>query len=100
MTDLQGATTLTDSTHDFFDTLAKIPLRCWLFGFRLLLLWFGIDMLASDVIYRLHGSMFDLTKHDMDVIHYCGMAFVKLSVILFFCFPWLAVRLVLRKRSA
>jgi len=32
------------------------------------------------------------------VIHYCGMAFVKLSVTLFFFFPWLAIRLVLRKR--
>ena len=32
-------------------------------------------------------------------IHYCGMGFVKLAVILFFFFPWLAIRLVLRKQS-
>jgi hypothetical protein len=94
----QGATTMTDSTHDFFDTLAKILLRCWIFGFLLLLLWFGIYMLAGGVIYRMHGSMFDLSKHDLDVIQYCGMGFVKLSVILFLFFPWLAIRLVLRKR--
>jgi hypothetical protein len=91
------ATTMTDSTHDFFDTLAQILLRCWIFGFVLLLLWFGMYMLAGDVIYRLHGPMFGLSKHDLDVIHYCGMAFVKLIVILFFFFPWLAIRLVLRK---
>ena len=30
MTDLQGATTMTDSIHEFFDTLAKILLRCWI----------------------------------------------------------------------
>lgn len=23
---------MTDSTHDFFETLAKILLRCWIFG--------------------------------------------------------------------
>ena len=23
---------MTDSTHDFFKTLAKILLRCWIFG--------------------------------------------------------------------
>ena len=51
---------MTDSTHEFFDTLAKILLRCWIFGFLLLLVWFGIYMLASDVIYRLHGTMFGL----------------------------------------
>ena len=86
------------STHDFFDTLAKILLRCWIFGFLLLLVWFGIFMLAGDVIYRLHGSRFDLSGHDLNVIHYCGMAFVKLSVILFFLFPWAAIRLMLRNR--
>ena len=68
---------MTDSTHDFFDTLAKILLRCWIFGFLLLLVWFGIYMLASDVIYRLHGPMFGLSEHDLNVIHYCGMAFVE-----------------------
>jgi hypothetical protein len=88
---------MTESTHDFFDTLAKILLRCGIFGFLLLLLWFGMYMLAGDVIYRLHGSMFDLSKQDLDVIHYCGMAFVKLVVILFFLFPWAAIRLVLKK---
>ena len=54
-------------------------------------------ILATDVIYRFHGSMFGLSGHDLNVIHYCGMAVVKLAVILFFFFPWLAIRLVLRK---
>ena len=40
------------------------------------------------------------SAHDLNVIHYCGMAFAKLSVILFFFFPWLAIKLVSRKRSA
>ena len=88
---------MTDSTHEFFEILGKILLRCWLFGFLLLLLWFGIYILATDVIYRFHGSMFGLSGHDLNVIHYCGMAVVKLAVILFFFFPWLAIRLVLRK---
>ncbi len=88
---------MTDSTRDFFDTLGKILLRCWIFGFLLLLVWFGIYMLAGGVIYRMHGSMFDLGKHDLDVIHYCGMGFVKLVVILFFLFPWAAIRLELRR---
>ena len=54
----------------------------------------------SGVVYKLHGPLMDLTKHDLDVIHYCCMAFVKLCVFLFFFFPWVAIRLVLRKRSA
>jgi hypothetical protein len=88
---------MTDSTHEFFEILSKILLRCWIFGFLFLLLWFGIYMLAGGLIYRMHGSMFELSKHDLDVIHYCGMGFVKLSVILFFVFPWVATKLVLKK---
>ncbi|NLS97618.1 MAG: hypothetical protein GXX96_36220 [Planctomycetaceae bacterium] len=88
---------MTDSTHDFFDALARILLRCWIFGFLLLLVWFGIYMLASDVAHVRHGRMFGLSQHELSVIHYCGMAFAKLVVILFFFFPWLAIRLVLKK---
>jgi len=90
---------MTDSTRDFFDTIAKILLRCWIFGFLLLLIWFGFFVLAGGVVYDLHGSMFHLTPHELNVIHYSGMAFVKLYVILFFFFPWAAIRLVLRKAT-
>jgi len=81
------------------DTVAKILLRCWIFGFLLLFIWAGMFLLAGGVIYDLHGKMFDLSPHDLNVIHYCGMAFVKLCVILFLFFPWVAIRLVLRKRK-
>lgn len=54
---------------------------------------------ASDLIHNLHGKMFRLTEHELDLIHYCGMAFVKLCVFLFFLFPYIAIRMVLRKRN-
>jgi len=84
---------------DLLDTLATILLRCWIFGFLLLLFWAGVFLLAGNVIYDLHGNMFGLSQHDLNVIYYGGMVFVKLCVILFFFFPWLAIRLVWRKRK-
>lgn len=89
---------MTDSTIDFFDTLAEILLRCRIFGLVLLVVWLGAFL--SGAVYKLHGPLMDLTKHDLDVIHYCGMAFVKLVMICFFFFPWLAIRLVLGKAKA
>jgi Family of unknown function (DUF6868) len=88
-----------NQTTELFETLAKVLLRCWIFGFLLLLIWAGAFMLAANVIHDLHGSIFGLSPHELNVIHYCGIAFVKLCVILFFFFPWLAIRLVLRKRT-
>lgn len=83
---------------EWLEVVAKILLRCWIFGFVLLFVWFGFFMLAPDVIYNFHGSMFDLSPHELNVIHYSGMAFVKLVVICLFFFPWAAIKLVLRKR--
>lgn len=81
---------------EFFNTLAKVLLRCWLFGFVTLFIWLGVILLADDFIHRLHGDMFGLSKHELDLIFYCGMGLLKLFVLVFFFFPWLAIRLVLR----
>lgn len=85
---------------DFFSTLAKVLLRCWLFGFVLLLIWLGVILLAGDAVHRLHGGMFGLSKHELDLIFYCGMGLLKLLVLVFFFIPWLAIRLVLRSEKA
>jgi hypothetical protein len=87
-------------TTEWLETVAKILLRCWLFGFLLLLIWAGFFLLVPDVIYDLHGNMFGLSQHELNIIHYSGMALVKLCVILFFFIPWLAIMMVLRKSGA
>ena len=83
--------------NEWLEVVAKILLRCWIFGFAMLMIWFGVFMVAPTVIYGLHGSMFDLSPHELNVIHYSGMAFVKLVVICCFFIPWASIRLVLKK---
>ena len=87
-------------TDDLLEVFAKILLRCWIFGFILLLFWFGAITLASDLVYSVHSSMFDLTPSQLAAIHYCGMGLTKLVVGMFFFIPWLAIRMVLKKRKA
>lgn len=82
---------------EWLDVIAKILLRCWIFGLLLVAIWFAFFMLASGVLYNLHGKLFGLSPHELNIIHYSGMALVKLAVICFFFFPWAAIRLVLRK---
>ena len=79
--------------------LAKVLLRCWFFGFIVLLFWFGAVMLAGDFVYGVHGNMFDLSLHELSLINYCGILLTKLAVGLFFFIPWVSIRLVLRKRK-
>ena len=91
---------MSDSTRlpEFFDTLAKVLFRCWLYGFLLLFFWFGLYFAAGDFIHRVHGPMFDLTTHEMNLIFYCGMGLLKLSVLVLFFFPWLAILSVRKKQ--
>ena len=87
-------------TDDLLKTLAEILLRCWIFGFIVLLFWWGAVMLAGDLIFGVHGDMFNLTRSQLNAIHYCGMGLTKLTVGLFFFIPWVSIQLVLKKRKA
>ena len=84
--------------NELFDTLAKILLRCFVLGYALLLLWFVLYVFAGDVMNGAFGKLFGLTPHAANVVHYYGIAFVKCVVLLFFLFPYIAIRLVLRNR--
>ena len=83
-------------TPDFFDTLGGVLLRCWIGGFVLLFVWLGATLFASGPIHRLHGELFGISSHELDVIFYCGIGFLKLLVLVFFFIPWLAIKLVQR----
>lgn len=88
-----------ESTRDFFDALAKILLRSWIFSFVLLVIWLGATLLLSETIHTLHGPMFGITRHELDVILYCGMGIFKIFVFVSFFIPWLSIRLVLKKAT-
>lgn len=86
---------MTDTNRDFFETLARVLLRCWIFGFVLLFIWLGA--LLSGAVHNLHGPLMELSADELDVIHYCGLAGLKLLVLVFFFIPWLSIRLVVNK---
>lgn len=92
--------TMTDSTRNFLDILARVLIRCWFLGTLLLLFSFAVFMLAGTIIDDLHGRWFGVTPHELDLIIYCGLGLQKLVVNSFFLLPWLAIRWVLSKEKA
>ena len=67
-------------------------------GFVILIFWFGFFVFGADFIYRIHSSLFQITREQFDVMMYFGMMFWKLFVILFFLIPYLAILIALRKQ--
>lgn len=80
----------------FWEILNRALLRCWILGFVVVLIWTALFGLASDFVHQLHGAMFGLSNHELDLIFDCGIGLTKVSVILLFFLPWLSIRTVLR----
>jgi hypothetical protein len=79
--------------------IATILIRSFLFGLAILLLWFLLYLIVPDWMFEINSRWFNIGKHDFDLINYCGMAFVKISILLFFFSPYLAIRSMLRKKE-
>lgn len=88
---------MSDATRELLETARNVLFRCWTLGFVVLFIWFAAVLLLGDVILNVYGSMFGLSKHELDVIFYCGMGLWKLAVLACFFIPWLSIRMVLKK---
>ena len=67
---------------------------CAIINMGLLLWWFLFMTIAHDWVYRVHGKWFGLSLESFDSIHYAGMAFYKICILLFNIVPYLALRIV------
>lgn len=79
--------------------LSRIFGTCTLFGFAILLVWFLAYMMPGNPICTLHGRMFEIDQHECAQLIYGAMGLMKILVLSLFFFPWLAIRLELRRRK-
>jgi hypothetical protein len=85
---------------ELLESLAAILIRSFFLAVAFLLLWFFLYVLGGGAwSYTMNAPWSALSRHDYDVLNYCAMAFVKMCAILFFLFPYLSIRLVLRKKK-
>ena len=80
------------------EALATILGGSFLISYAVLLLWFLVFLFAPDCLYGLNTKWFAINRHEFDVINYCGMAFMKITNLVFFLCPYLSIKLWLRKR--
>ena len=66
---------------------------CALINTGILIIWWLMYIVAQDWIYNTHGKWFDMTKAEVDRIHYGGMLAFKLAIWLFNITPYLAIQL-------
>ncbi|UCC98905.1 MAG: hypothetical protein JSW66_03265 [Phycisphaerales bacterium] len=74
------------------ETIARITIRCFFLGMVFVLLWFFLYAVAEEQIHEVHSTWFDLTRHELAVIHYSGMMALKAFCFLFFLAPYIACK--------
>lgn len=84
---------------NLMENLAGIFIRCFFLTFALLILWFVLFLAADDWGYCIQSYWFELNRYEYDLLNYYGMAFVKMCAFIFFLFPYIAIKLVLRKNK-
>ncbi|MFA9407554.1 MAG: DUF6868 family protein [Candidatus Dadabacteria bacterium] len=67
---------------------------CSVINVGVLIYWWLFFTLAHGFVYRIQGKGFKLSVEKFDAIHYTGMAFFKMSIILFNIVPYIALRIV------
>ena len=78
--------------------LTRVLLKCIFLGFGLLLIWFIFILVGGNVIFEIHSKIFDITRHDFDLMNYWGMGLTKIFILVFFVIPFIAIRLTLDRQ--
>ena len=67
---------------------------CLVINFGVLLWWAFWFLAAHDWTYRVHSRLFPMPVETFNAIHYAGMAFFKLGLLLLNLTPYLALHII------
>lgn len=77
--------------------VCDIFFKCMSLGFATLLIVFFAMIFMGNFVYKIHTMLFGITKNQFQVIMYSILTGYKSLIILFFVFPWISMKLVLKK---
>ena len=80
------------------DAISKIFLGCFILSFLSLLFVFCMIAGAGDYVYAIHSRWFPISEQQFVLVIYTLLALIKTIMFLFFLFPYISIRLILRNR--
>lgn len=76
-------------------TIRSMLAWCTVINMGLLIWWFLIFFFAHDWVYRFHSKWYQIPQDRFDAIHYAGIAFFKILILMFNLVPYLALRIII-----
>ncbi len=88
--------TLSEDMIRTLDVIASILLRCFVITLGAsLFTWFVVFMLG-DVIHSIYSQLMEISRKEFDLFFLYSMTFIKAVNMLFFLFPFIAIKTYLR----
>jgi hypothetical protein len=88
-----------NNANEMLEVIGQVLIRCFIMGVLVLFFWLGALTLAGDLAFSVHSKIIPISRLQFDVINYTGMLMTKAAIFVLFLFPYIAIRLVVRKRS-
>ena len=89
------------SQQECLETAARVPIRCFIISYFLLIIWFLLLVCAPvrDWMFLRQARWFNITREHFELINYSAMAAMKILNIVGFLIPYISIRLVLRQKK-
>jgi len=90
----------TKNVNEVLEVVGKVLIRCFAMVLLVLLFWWAVLVLAGDLTYSVHSKFIPISRAQFNMIHYAGIALMKTVAFVVFLAPYIAIRLVIRKRAS
>ena len=90
---------LSKETMTILDSIAAILLRCFIITVVAMLFVWLVFLVMGDYIYQGHTLFFDITQREFDLFFLYSMTFIKSLNVVFFLFPFIAIKHFLRNKA-
>lgn len=90
---------LSEEVVQIMNAIAGILLRCFIMTVAALLFVWVMVLIMGDSFYSIHSLFFDIPRKKYDQFLLYSLTFMKVANVLFFLFPFLAIKHFLREKN-
>ena len=90
---------LSEEVIQILNAIAAILLRCFIITVVASLFVWLVVLAVGDYIYQVHTLFFAITQREFDLFFLYSLTFIKSVNVVFFLFPFIAIKHLLRNKG-
>ena len=87
-----------NDVNEILEVTCQVLITCFVMVIFVLIFWWGALGLMGDLAYSVHSKFAPISRQQFDIIQYAGLLMTKAAIFILFLLPYIAIRLMIRKR--